>query len=417
MSVPIYASYQKALGRTAEIRNHLGGGHHDHAKKFGELDFQLQVSPVVSTPVNALTSAGTEIMFNLPRNEALFLKDSNSIFLQIRARNTSGVNTIEPTFVESFFNRQNAMQWLADGNPFGRIIPAAQIAIDVAQSTEFDVYQALAPNLLNHNSSLASTSPAVIATNGFKTYLVRVPNPFPTDGWWLGAQKDTRISLRITTANAVDAGTGTLELVANDGFLLLLDCKTVHPDDYYALNAEFSGKTWHTQETVLFESPATVATVATGESPRVQLQSFKDMDVSHIWFFVHLSRDNALSAYWNLVGPAEGAAIGINDKSGNPISASLNGISTQFNKFIRGTKHFGHSRIVTDTNLILYTFTPDLQKRFFLPNHDNGKYRFDGEENLILTNFGTAASHFIDGLAYVDAFYSVSPSGVIARNI
>lgn len=143
------------------------------------------------------------------------------------------------------------------------------------------------------------------------------------------------------------------------------------------------------------------------------MEAFKDKHISHIIVFIHASRSFTASAYFLLIAPDEDGKFYIRTKDGSQIFTS-NQEYFQFNKYARAVRQFGSSRVLQDASLILINAAPEMQKRTHAGEYDEGKYIFDGEEVLVITDLGTAAAEFVDAIGFYDAYYEIT-NGVIKK--
>ncbi len=408
MSVGIQNSFAKSGHAFAEIEKFLGHKNHHHNSKYGHLDYLLHVPCKSTIPTTSLT-AETLLDFEIKTTPALFLHDDASIWVQVQALEAN-VGIVQPTFAEAFFNRTSAIEFLMDGVSITNPKPMMEIVLKPALVMTADEFTSYC-NLVNHNAALADTSPVNIAQNANKNYYVQLPNILPKGGFWLGALHDHTLTIRLRTQNAVDSGAGTLQ-VTSTGFQLILECITIPQSDWPGLSREWAHKKWHVQECILNE-PNAVTTVATGQSPDVKLEAFKDKHISHIIVFIHASRSFTNSAYFLLIAPDEDGRFYIRTKDGSQIFTS-NQEYFQFNKYVRSVRQFGSSRVMQDASLILINAAPEMQKRLHAGEYDEGKYIFDGEEVLVITDLGTAAAEFVDAIGFYDAYYEIT-NGVIKK--
>ncbi len=131
-------------------------------------------------------------------------------------------------------------------------------------------------NLLNHNTALAYNSGATaIAVSSSISYYIRIPTPFPRQGFWFGALKNkSTLRLRINTSGAfVAAGTGTV-VFDNSNLQLINKCLSVPPDEYSSLEKRWSARKWRSLRCIVNE-PNSTTLVAAGDCPKVQLQTMK----------------------------------------------------------------------------------------------------------------------------------------------
>lgn len=230
-----------------------------------------------------------------------FIRDKYAIWILVKAQETGGANSVTPTFAEALFDKNSAVEWLQNGQPITNPYPCAQLWLEPAMDLGDNEYQSVV-TLLNHDQALTNTSVSAIALFSSAFYYVRIPAPFLGNqgGFWLGALDNNTLTLRLRTqtGGAVHSGTGTLS-VPSDGFQLILDCITVSADDWAELQSKWRYKSWQYQECVLQEFPGTITLVASGDSPKLKLDNFRDVELSYIIVQLHISRSFAASAYFS----------------------------------------------------------------------------------------------------------------------
>lgn len=329
----------------------------------------MSIPAKTTVPTTFLTNAGT-VDFEFSYQPGSFLKDNHSIFLIFKVANTDGSNPVTPIFVENFLDNRYAVEWLWNNKPFAALVPSFQVVMEPALELSDSEYEALCVGL-NHGKTLAFGGVTAIAASGTKTYMLRVPNPFPKSGFWLGSMRGSNLTMRIKSQNAVSAGTGTLVL---NELTLYLDTITIPPEDYKELEQQWYNKCWLTTEVIVHENNA-ITLVASGQSPTVKLEAFKDQEVSHIITILHASRSFTGNAYWSLQTLSNDASVHIISKNGSQLFTS-NSELYAFNRYIRGTRQYGDSKVFQNLPLILHNTTPDIQARIHLEDHDLGKFIF-----------------------------------------
>jgi hypothetical protein len=189
MSTSIAESNQKSAKRNQELAQ-LG----IHVNRDpGHLDYLLQIAPNTTYSANTLTSQA-QIDFDLKYSPSFYLKENRRIILPIKASETGGSASVKPSFVEAFFDRGTSFEWQCDSATLGsshmvnvltKLESFFADLLEPAIELSDNEYASLC-NCLNHNSALTYTSPSSISAVGSQWYFVRVPNPFPKTGIWLG---------------------------------------------------------------------------------------------------------------------------------------------------------------------------------------------------------------------------------------
>lgn len=413
MSSAIADSFAKSQGSFYKIARVIDHKEHRHTSKYGHLSYLLNIPAKTTIPSNSLTAQAV-IDFEIKAMPSYFIRDKYSIWLQIKANNSDGTNTVTPTFVEAFLDKNSSVEWMQNGQVITNPYPLAQLWLEPAIELGDNEYQGIV-NLLNHNSSLTYTSVTAIAASGSATYYLKIPAPFLGNqgGFWLGALQNNTLTLRLRTqtGGAVSAGTGTL-VCPSDGFQLLLDCITVPADDWKELENEWRRKSWHHQECVIQESPGTITLVASGDSPKLKLDNFSDLEVTYIIAQIHASRSFTGSAYFNNTTLPNTAQAYLQSKDGSQIFTS-NLENYGFQRYVRATHHVGDSKLFQSQPLLLFSVSPELQSKIH-SGSDDGKFMFTGDENLILRDTGSTASVYIDCYAFVDRYYTIE-NGLIKK--
>jgi hypothetical protein len=379
--------------------------------KYGHLDMLVQIAPKSSYNTNALTTPA-QIDFEFKNSPAYFLKDNRSIILSIKATETGGSASVKPSFCEAFFDKNNSFEWLCNGQQITTPSPMIQTLLEPAIELSDTEYASIA-NTLNHNSALSYTSPTSISAGGSGYYFVRVPNPFPRDGLYLGALGSEIWTLRIhtQTTGAVDSGTGTLGLA---DIQLLLECVLVPEAEMNEMKREFSSKTWVTSQCQLSE-PNQITLTATGESPRIQLQQLKDLPVTAVYTFIHASRSITASAYFNWISLQPNSKVHVIDRNGGQLWTS-NSEMYAFNRYYRGARQLADSKLFQNVPLILTNPSPNIQGSIHGGHHHNegSRFIFTGDEYMVITDSGSTASVYVDSAAFYDVHF-VLRNGVLTK--
>lgn len=317
MSGQIIENARKGQAHTMEISQHLPGDH-SNDKKFHELPFFNTIAPISQPNTTLLTTPGSEVQFWIQPQPHLYLVDDRSIFIRFRCQETGGVNSITPTFAEMFIR---AIQWYQDGQPLGPEIKPQQIVLDTAMRTDWDRYSAMCNNigingrrvggnLLNHDTGLNHRSVVPIPPSGQKWFWVPLINPFKKDGYWLGAMKNVRLTVKITFNDSRDSGSGILSIPGTDGVALDMICRQINIQDGFVAQqyADDAVQSYVKDFAYLHEAPSLITPTETGTSPLVQLTSWKDKRISYWAFLPHVDRGNTNTAYWNLLDWNQGVA-------------------------------------------------------------------------------------------------------------
>jgi phosphoribosylformylglycinamidine (FGAM) synthase-like amidotransferase family enzyme len=405
MSQFITESFSKSRNSFQHIESLHPEKEHNHASKHGVIDYLQYILPKSSLATTALT-AETVVEFELDYTPALMIKDNDSIFLLFKCTNTDADNTVTPTFVEAFLNQTAAVEFWQSGRQIGITLPMIQAVLEPAMKFGDIEYTSLCTQL-NHNTALAYNSGSTaIATSGSANYYLRLPTILPPDGFWLGALSSAPLSIRIKTAVAKAAGSGTIAISATDGIQMILDCVTIPQSEWGRFHSEWVNKHWHTQYCVLNQPPSQITTVSSGDSPDVKLEAFKDIEISHMLTILHASRSMTANAYFNWLAAPSTSSVQLLTKDKNLILSSGPELMA-WNKYIRGTKQSADSKFFYNTNAILHNPCGDLQARIHIQGHDEGKLLMTGEEYIRIKDYGSATAMYVDTIAFVDAYVGI----------
>lgn len=214
--------------------------------------------------------------------------------------------------------------------------------------------------------------------------------------FWLGALKDNSITLRIRTAlgGSKDSGTGTL--VVNSQPKLHMDCSIIPQEEHEFLYNYWSKKIWRCFQWTL-NRPNTITLVASGESPKVKLESFKNVDAVALFTVLHASRSMTASAYFNYVALASTSKVAILDKANQPIFSN-EGIKYDRLKNQIGTRHLKESDILANRPIIPSIIVPDFAKLLHL-DHAEASYHFTGDEQILISDSNSTATVYVDSFA------------------
>lgn len=96
-------------------------------------------------------------------------------------------------------------------------------------------------------------------------YMMRLPNPFPKDGFWWGALAGHTLTIRLhtQTGGAVDTGTGVLSLTS-DGCQILMRCITIPQSQQAQYQKDWSSKVWSSMASILNEPAQQITLVSSG---------------------------------------------------------------------------------------------------------------------------------------------------------
>lgn len=374
----------------------------------GHLSQTLIIPPVTYPPSNVLVtgSANNYTEFNFTNTPGFESKDGHSIFLCFKVSESGGINSVTPSFVESFLDRTTAVEWYEQNQKIGESISMAHIALMPALQMDDTPYTSIC-NVMNHSSSLLYSSSTAIAANGTALYGCPLYVPFP-DGepFWFGAFKN--LTCRIRLQNAVNSGTGTLTL-ASDGIFIMCFGKTVPSSEYAAYEAAYSMRRWKKEQSMWIEFQS-INIDATAESGTgiLQLQALTDVSVPYMILVPHLSRSNTGNAFFDILAPTSDYATAyIVDKAGNILFSST-GDYIKFLRYVSGAQQVGLSKFLQNRPYILISPTDDMQKRFHL-GMESSKYRFQGTEQLRLKGWGTTVNNvFVDVLAVTEAYWELN---------
>lgn len=282
--------------------------------------YDLIIPPKTSV-VSTSLSVGNQILdFEFDYKPGYYLRDPDSLFIEFQVSNSDALNTVTPTFVEGWLDELRAVEWLCDGQTF-QTCPMMQVVLEPALKMTNREYTSYV-STTNHDNTLVYTSVASIAAgaNGVAPvvgpYMIRVPNPFPEIGLWLGAfgvNSKTRHTLtcrlRFAPNGATSAGTGTLVLNTAQ---LRLSTYLVMDHEIPALERFWQNFKWQSLECVL-NRPIAITLVSTGNSPNILCTAWKDLAVCFVVLFPHVARTiggggGTGSAYFNFLAPVNAYA-------------------------------------------------------------------------------------------------------------
>lgn len=380
-------------------------------------NYELTIPPKKTPTSTQLTDAASStIEFDIEYNPSYYVKDNECFHIELSVGNTSAAQTITPTWVPMWWDQTKGIEFLSQDVVFWTV-PSPQIFLDRVLFTSEAEYKSRA-NLLNLSAAtLAATSYTAIGTSVIPPasirYTMSIPNPFPKWGLWLGAFKsNSRLTIRLNTvpSGVVAAGTGTLVIY---NAWLRLDCVRVPEREFAALQNLFAKLSWHAFEVVPLAHPA-ITTVASGDSPNIELKTFRNLEIAYMHCILHVSKSTTANAYWALYDMTNaGATYGIKTKEGRYLFSNL-AMPVQYERYVRATRHF------SDTNLF------NLQPHFPLwisPNTERTlKYgeldylhTFTGDENLVFTDVGAATAVYPEVFAYVLRTVSIDETGRMSK--
>ena len=381
----------------------------NHLQKGDYKTFDLSYDPSTPSPGSSLTQSQS-IDFNLYYSPNYHIIDNDGIWLEINVSNTSGTNTVTPTFAELFFDDAKGIEFMINGSSIYQV-PSTQILLEPALELPDTQYKNLA-SLANHDNMLAynASAKSAIAASGSAQYIIRVANPFPSDGFWLGALGKNTLTIRLHTVNggAVDSGTGTLNLVS---FRLHMTCLAVPSDQFPVMEQLWSKRLWRCTE-VVRNQPISYTLTSTGDSPKIKMDSFRDEQCIFMLTMLRVSRAIAGTALLNLTSPAATSTIRIESKDGTIINSS-SAIPYQFLEKVLSLRHFGSSDCIENLNLIPTYFAPNASQSI---HHEivDGVYYFTGDENFIISNSGSTSAVYTDSYGWMLRTFSCV-NGVIQR--
>lgn len=371
--------------------------------------YDLSFDPKTSPPGTTFTNAQI-IDFDFNNSPSYYLIDNDAIWLEINVSNTSGTNTVTPTFAELMFDPDKAFEWLMNGVSFYQV-PAIQVLLEPALELPNTQYVNLA-SVANHDASLAynSAAKAAIAANGSAQYIVRIPNPFPDEGFWFGALGGNRLTLRCNTPSggAVDSGTGTLNCVS---LKIHCTCLAIPQEAYAALYGLWNERKWRATE-IVRNLPISITLVASGDSPYVQLTQLRDEQIIFALSIIRASRALAGTAQLDTTALPATGKVRIQSKDGTIISSSAY-LPYQYLKNVLSLRHFGSSNCIQNLNLIPHFYDPNAMQAIH-KEETNGCFLFTGDENLILSDTGSTATVYVDTIAWSERTYGIK-NGMITR--
>jgi hypothetical protein len=407
MSAAIQESIQKGMQNDQRLRQMGIPLSRDSLSHYGHLDFLYTIPPKTSFSPTAVSTPSI-IDFEIKNSPGFHLKDNRSLILAIQIAEVGGTNAVTLNPIEALFDKNNAVEFLCDGQSLGTPLPMLQLLLEPAIEMS-DVEYGQICSVLNHNTSWAS--PTAITNGTSVWYFLRISNPFPKDGMWLGALNDHVWTIRLRTQNCISSGTGVPNLLSLN---LLMETVTVPDSEYAELRKEYANKVWTASIGQLFESPNQITLVSSGESPRTQLQSFKDLSITSIYFFLHASRSFTSSAYFAGQTLQNGAQVYIIDRNGMQLFTS-NGEPYGYSRTYKATRMLADSKVFANINgLVLVSPAPDQQAKIHLSNDVSPKFVASGDEQCVIKDSGSTNSVYLDGIAFYDATF-VLQSGAIQR--
>ena len=333
----------------------------------------------------------TYFQFDIQNTVGYYMEDHDQMTLEINLAETGGTNSVTPTAAEWLFDEIKAVEYYCDGQLF-HTCPAYQTMLVPALEQNDNDYSKTCVGM-NHNSSLLYTSPASIAASGSTTLWMRVPNPFE-EGFYFGALGDHTLSIRFNTANGVQAGTGVLSC---PNALLHINSHMIPEDEQKAMNILWANRSWRGLN-VITNRPSAITLVASGDSPSVKLDSFRDQELFFLLTLPRASRAIAAGAYLNFTQLPNTAKVRITDQSGNNIFAS-NPLKLAITRYVESTKSLPDSSFMENTWLIPHYITPNLHDALHEGVVD-ATFLFTGNEYVIVTDSGSTASNYLDTIGF-----------------
>jgi len=321
--------------------------------------YDWNFDPKTIVPSTSFTSA-TSVDFEIRSAPNYYSEDPDSLWLEINVTETGGSNTVTPTFVENLFDEIKGVEYMVDGVTFYQV-PVYQTLLSPAMIYSNTEYAAMC-NVLNHSAVLAHDSGTAIAASGTAQYFLRLPSPLPSTGFWWGALREKALTIRLNTATGggVSAGSGTL---ACTSMKLHIMVHVLPSDELPALDKIWQSITWR-KYFVIVNKPNAITTSSTGDSPKVKLENFRDVEGIFAVTWVRASRATASGAWINLTAPAAGAKVRIESKEGTSIFTPGSGFPYNYLKYVYGPKHMRDSKIFTDTSMVPTFIDSDTQKFF-----------------------------------------------------
>jgi hypothetical protein len=145
------------------------------------------------------------------------------------------------------------------------------------------------------------------------------------------------------------------------------------------MRREWASKSWTASMAQLFESPTQITLSSTGENARTQLQQFKDLSISAVYFFLHSSRSFTSSSYFTMQALNNGSQAYLIDRNGSQLFTS-NSEYIGYNKTYRAVGNLADSKVFANVPLIMVNPSPDLQTRAIFGHDAGSKFIFTGDE-------------------------------------
>lgn len=383
-----------------EINGHQIAAH--HLEKGSHPMVSMIIPPKLSPPTTALTQA-SQFEFELSKSSFL-IADRESMWLEIKVAETGGLNTITPTFVEDFFDRTKAIEFMMNSQVFYTVNPF-QIAVEPAiiyDHQNFGQYV----NGTNHSSALASNSVNSISAGGSAVYYMRIPNPFPEDGLWLYALKENKLIIRFYTQSAVSAGSGTLALSEVN---LILDGYFIPQDEWAELDKHWENRVWRCFKVHLNDIPS--ITFSSSGTTTVELKNCNNIEAVAGLTAIRASRSNTSTANWTLTAINNTAKVDWKHQSGASIFYSTP-LSYFKLRYLDPIKFLGTSQLLVNQPLIPLNI--DSLFKVLTSNHVDGSYHFTGDERLEIQASGSSSTLFVDTYLWVPQYLKMDASGFIS---
>lgn len=373
--------------------------------------------PTTNVPSSALTTQ-TQFDIQIKANPVLYLKSNKHMYLSIPMINTDASHTITPTWAESMLLDTQAVEYLIDGKSF-LICPCGQVLIepmtDMLQS-DYVLYS----NVTGKNASTMSTTPTLtLANSGTAIYFLRLPNPFPAYGFWLGALANKTLTVRIRTqigggVFAVQSGGSTSSLQVgtfSGGMAIWLDCQRIPENEIPILDHQWRHMEWNITNWIYNNAQPNQVLPSTGITPKFQLQNFANYNLYAIFTIIHNSRNFTSNAFWQalpLVGAPNNGTTSytpsqswVTDQNGNQIFTSSQEYFA-LQEFLRALWDFPGRNALQTLGLIYQSITFSFDKRH-QTGLNEGTYNFTGNEYMNFQDVGTVAAN--GGTAvYVDSW-------------
>ncbi len=179
---------------------------------------------------------------------------------------------------------------------------------------------------LNHNAALDPSSVVPLNANEVRWYYVKVPNPFPAAGFWLGNLGENYYTLKVNSSetSSVVSGTGVPSL---EDVHLLIDTTMIDQSMFPDLRRQFRDFAWHSTE-VHSNELASQAINPTAEV-RIKLENFRDKEIGLIVHGIRAVRNNVWAT------PSDSCRILLQDRNQAALFTAA-GETVGYNRYVKG---------------------------------------------------------------------------------